>query len=109
MEYAEIVVDVLFAGSGVEPEIVEAAELIEVVPGLTVPVATTGHLMALKVLARDDETRPQDLADLRALLAVGTAEDLDLARTTLAMITRRGSHRDRDLAAALDALGPGPR
>jgi hypothetical protein len=32
-----------------------------------VPVARIGHLMALKVLARDDRRRPQDFDDLRAL------------------------------------------
>lgn len=32
-------------------------------------VATTGHLIALKTLARDDRTRPQDRMDLVALAA----------------------------------------
>jgi hypothetical protein len=43
-------------------------------------------------------------ADLRALLAVASTEDLDLARTSLGLITRRGFHRERDLAAAFDQL-----
>lgn len=50
-----MVVDVLFASSGIEPELVRAAEPIEVLPSLTVPVARTGHLIAVKLLARDDE------------------------------------------------------
>jgi hypothetical protein len=62
------VVDLLFASSGIEPEVVAAADWIEVVPGFTVPVARLGHLIALKVLARDDRTRPQDRVDLAALL-----------------------------------------
>ncbi len=66
------VVDVLFASSGIEPEIVRSAEAIEILPGLVVPVARTGHLIALKLLARDDESRPQDLADLRSLHEVAT-------------------------------------
>ena len=33
-------------------------------------VARTGRLIALKVLSRDDIKRPQDIADLRALLAM---------------------------------------
>ena len=47
------VVDLLFASSGIEHEIVAAADPLEVLPDLTVPVARTGHLIALKLLARD--------------------------------------------------------
>ncbi|MBO0839680.1 MAG: nucleotidyl transferase AbiEii/AbiGii toxin family protein [Sciscionella sp.] len=100
----QVIVDVLFASSGIEPEIVAAADTIEIIPELTLPVATIGHLMALKVLARDDETRPQDLADLRALLSVATHEDVDQARSAVRLITKRGFHRNRDLAGALDEL-----
>jgi Nucleotidyl transferase AbiEii toxin, Type IV TA system len=99
-----VIVDVLFASSGIEPEIVEAAEQVEIIPGLILPIAATGHLIALKVLARDDETRPQDLADLRALLTVATAEDIVVARDAIRMITDRGFARGRDLLAALAAL-----
>ncbi|MCA1671420.1 MAG: nucleotidyl transferase AbiEii/AbiGii toxin family protein [Actinobacteria bacterium] len=100
----DVVVDVLFASSGIEPEIVRSAEAIEILPGLVVPVARTGHLIALKLLARDDESRPQDLADLRSLHEVATSEDVDLARSAIHLITERGYHRNRDLAAALTAL-----
>ena len=99
-----VVVDVLFASSGIEPEIAAAAEPIEIVPGLTIPVAQAGHLIALKLLARDDDTRPQDLIDLRALLAVATAPDIELARASIALIVRRGFNRDRDLRQALERL-----
>jgi len=50
----DVVVDLLFASSGIEPEIVRAAEMTDVVPGLRLPIAMTGHLIALKLLARDD-------------------------------------------------------
>lgn len=46
-----VVIDLLFASSGIEDEIVAAATEVDVLPGLRVPVASTGHLMALKVLA----------------------------------------------------------
>lgn len=101
---ADVVVDVLFASSGIEPEIARSAERIEILPGLVVSVARTGHLIAVKLLARDDESRPQDHADLRALREVATPDDLDLARTGVELIAERGYHRDRDLAAALAAL-----
>jgi predicted nucleotidyltransferase len=60
------VLDVLFASSGIEPEIVVAAEPLEILPHLRVPVATIGQLIALKLLARDDRLRPQDRVDLNA-------------------------------------------
>ena len=98
------VVDLLFASSGIEPEIVAEAEPIEVLPHLTVPVARTGHLIALKVLSRDDATRPHDLVDLRTLLGTASAADLSLARDALARITARGYDRGRDLLGALNGL-----
>lgn len=42
-----VMVDLLLASSGVEPEIVAAAERLEILPGLVVPVATAGHLVQL--------------------------------------------------------------
>lgn len=99
-----VVVDLLFASSGIEPEIVAAAETIEIVPGLSMPIATTGHLIALKLLARDDQTRPQDLADLRALRSAATEADIGIARDAVGLIAERGFNRGRDLSAALDAL-----
>lgn len=99
-----VVVDLLFASSGIEPELVEAAERLEVFQGVTAPVARIGHLIALKVLARDDVRRPQDAVDLRALVAAAGPADLALARTSAEVIVRRGFARDRDLVALLDAL-----
>jgi hypothetical protein len=97
------VVDLLFASSGIEPEIVAAADQIEAVPGFSVPVARLGHLIALKVLARDDRTRPHDRVDLAALLSRADARALAEARESLTLVTRRGFHRGRDLLTALDA------
>lgn len=76
----------------------------EIEAGLTVPVATRGHLMALKVLAADDATRPNDRADLLALLARAGADEIRVARTTLDLIAQRGFARGKDLQAELDAI-----
>jgi len=57
-----------------------------------------------QLLARDDDSRPQDLADLRGLRAVATPAELDLARDAVGLIVERGFHRDRALAAALARL-----
>jgi hypothetical protein len=98
------VVDLLFASSGIEPEVVAAAEPLELLRGLVIPVAQTGHLLALKVLARDDISRPQDIADLRALMLVASPEELDRARQALALIAARGFHRGRSLVAEFETL-----
>ena len=97
-------IDLLFASSGIEREIVAASEPIELLPGLTMKVARIEHLIALKVLSRDDERRPQDLVDLRALLRTATAEEVARAREALGLIATRGFHRGRELAPQLDAL-----
>lgn len=99
-----IVVDLLFASSGIERETVAAAEALEIVPGLVVPVAGVGHLLALKVLARDDRHRPQDWDDIRALLQEAIAHDLDEARAALQLIAERGYHRGKSLLDELQQL-----
>jgi predicted nucleotidyltransferase len=104
------VVDVLFASSGIEREVVGAAITLEILDGLRVPVASVAHLIAMKVLARDDRRRPQDRVDLGALLRVATPDDLRVAREALELIIERGYARDRalveELERALVELGP---
>ena len=97
-------VDLLFASSGIEQEIVAAAEPLEIFPGERLAVATTGHLIALKILSRDDERRPMDRADLLALLAVATEVDLATARASLLLIEERGYARGKSLLTELDRL-----
>jgi hypothetical protein len=91
-----VVADLLFASSGIEQELVAAADRIAILPGLQVPVAKVGHLIALKILSTAP-SRPQDDADLRALAAVAVSADLDLAQQTLALIEARGFARGKRL------------
>lgn len=93
-------VDLLFASSGVEADIVAAAEVRAVLPGLYLPVATIGHLIALKVLAGRDKDR----MDARSLLRRATLDELQRAREMLDRIERRGFHRGKDLQAELARL-----
>lgn len=55
------VVDLLFASSGIEQEVVAESEPLDLLPNFRIGVARTGHLIALKILSRDDTSRPQDL------------------------------------------------
>lgn len=99
-----VVVDLLFASSGIEPEVARCAEPIEVLAGLRIPVARIGHLIALKLLARDDRRRPQDFDDLRSLLRESSEADLVEARKAVRTIETRGYHRERKLAESLEAF-----
>jgi hypothetical protein len=96
-----IVLDLLFASSGIESEVAATADLLEILPGLRVPVARTSHLIALKILSRDDVRRPTDLADLRSLIDRASSADLQETERLLSLITERGYHRDRDLIPSL--------
>jgi hypothetical protein len=102
-EAGGIIADLLFASSGIEPEVVAAGQPLEIVPGFIVPVATVGHLLALKTLSASP-LRPQDTTDALALIATATPEDLDQARASLDLITARGFNRGKDLRAELDQL-----
>jgi hypothetical protein len=97
--HAMIVVDLLFASSGIEQSIVAASDQLKLLPGLQMPVARTGHLIAMKLLARDDRERPQDLDDLRALIAVANRADRELVVAAIEQIEARGFSRGRSLAA----------
>ena len=99
-----VVVDLLFASSGIEPEVVAEAEPLEIFPSCTLPVARVGHLVALKLLARDDARRPQDAADLRALRPLLDTAERQRAGDAVRAIEQRGFSRGRDLRAALAAL-----
>lgn len=102
-EPEDAILDLLFASSGIENEIVAAAERINVTPNLTVPVARTGHLIALKLLARSDH-RPLDAGDLLSLLRIASPDDVERAREAVGLIVERGYNRGRDLARDLEDL-----
>jgi len=96
----QVPVDLLFASSGIEPEVCASADRVEVLPRLVIPVAQAGHLVALKLLSVDDD-RPRDAQDLAGLRAVVTDDDVALAREAVALIASRQAHRGRDLDLAL--------
>jgi hypothetical protein len=105
---AGVLVDLHFAFSGIEPEIVEAAGRIRVFEGMEAAVIRRGHLIALKIFARDDDRRPMDRADLVALIRGSSPRDLEEAREALRLITERGYSRGKNLIHELEALTPKP-
>lgn len=98
-----VLVDLLFASSGIEAELVQAAVPIEVLPGLVLPVARIGHLIALKLLSVDAQ-RPKDQQDLIALMREANDGEIAMCEEAMMLMTARGYHRGRDLAGAFKAL-----
>src|SRR5579862_5054686 len=96
-----VIVDLLFNSSGIETEICHDAERLEIAPGLLVPVAQSGHLVAMKLLASAPD-RPQDSMDLSALIASLTPLEMARARAAVRRIEQIGANRSRRLADDLD-------
>jgi predicted nucleotidyltransferase len=98
-----IAVDVLTASSGIETDIVDAADLIDVATGVRLPVAAIGHLIALKLLSVAPG-RETDAADLRSLARAADEDEWQRATTAVDRITATGYHRGRDLMSDLATL-----
>lgn len=95
-------VQLLFASSGIEPEVAGAASA-KRVRGSEVPVASIGHLLAMKLLSHEPG-RPQDGEDIAALLQSANEADLQEAEDALVLISDRGFHRGRDLMAEYETF-----
>jgi hypothetical protein len=95
------VIGLLFASSGIEPEICRDAEPLEVTPGLVVPVARAGHLVAMKLLALGPD-RPQDGVDLSALISQLTPEERVRGLDAVKRIEAIGANRGKPLSAELE-------
>jgi hypothetical protein len=95
-------IDLLIACAGVEAEVVAAATPLEVLPGVVIPVARAGHLVALKVLAG----RLKDMEHIQVLIRGMGTDDLRIARETVDLIERRGFNDkpERDLLVELGKL-----
>lgn len=96
-----VLVDLLFASSGIEHEIVQEANEQKVFGTLTMPVVALGHLIAMKVLAESD-SRGKDRDDLRVLLPLASEGEIDRARAAVALIAERGFSRHKDIVGGLE-------
>lgn len=94
-------VDILFASSGIEKEIIEHAEIIEIFQGIEIPIAQIGHLLALKILSEGPE-RPRDTQDIKNLISYANQNDIQLAKESCQLISTRGFHRERNLLHLLE-------
>lgn len=95
-----IVVDLMFANCGIEPEIVARATRVALELIGEVPVAASEELVAMKVLSMT-ERRLQDRLDVQRILQSTPSVDLERVRANLLLIAEREYHRGQDLEAKL--------
>jgi hypothetical protein len=100
MSPSGVKVDLMFASSGIEAEIVDRATQIDFEGAGSVPVANAEELLAMKVLSMTD-ARLQDRIDAQHLLQFTPGLDISRVREHLARITERGYAREQDLDAKL--------
>jgi hypothetical protein len=96
-------VDLLFASSGIEHEIVDRSSVVRLSAVGDVPVARAEELLAMKVLSMTDQ-RLQDRLDARHLLQYNPNLELAVTRSNLELIDARGFGRGQDLQQKLDVL-----
>lgn len=94
-----ILVDLLISFCGIEHEIVADATT-ERWASLVLPVASSSHLVAMKLLAN----RKQDQADLESLLRTISARERATAVRAVTKMMSAGLGEGRDLVAELKAL-----
>jgi len=98
-----IKVDLLFASSGIESEIVSLATVVALPRIGPVPVARAEELLAMKVLSMT-ERRLKDVIDARSLIEYNPELNLEAVRANLRLIRERGYDRGEDLDAKLAGL-----
>jgi hypothetical protein len=103
MSPSGVKVDLLFASSGIEKEIVDRATPIDLGSAGNIPVANAEELLAMKILSMTD-TRLQDRIDAQRLLQFTPDLDLSVVREHLDRITERGYAREQDLPAKLASV-----
>jgi predicted nucleotidyltransferase len=96
-------IDLIFASSGIEAEVVERAVLIDVPGTGPLPVACVEELVAMKTLSMTNR-RLQDRIDAQRLLEHTKDLDLDRVRANLGLMRLRGYDRGENLEAKLASL-----
>lgn len=104
---ASIPLDILVSACGIEQDIVANSSTIEILPGLSLPVASLGHLIAMKVLSQNSFERLQDRVDLLALLRSANQQDRNMVERSLKEIANRGFSEGRNLVAELHEIEAG--
>ena len=105
-DYSSLIeLDFLFELCGIEKEVVDSAEELEIWPGLAVPIATMPALLAMKARCQELPERIQDKADLvNQLIPFASESDLEQARELIKLIETRGFNEGRKILSAFNQL-----
>jgi len=98
------IVDLFFASSGVEQEVLEAATLEELTEEIALPIVQAEDLIALKLLAVHNRRRPRDTEDVLNLIDSVPKERLNRTRELLKLIEARRPLSGKGLEEILDEL-----
>lgn len=90
-----VVCDLIFATCGIEREIVNGAESLELFEH-TIPTASAEAIVAMKVLSATEQ-RPRDFADIESILRAHSDLDEALVLRFLSTIAARGFARGQNL------------
>lgn len=104
-ESSLVEIDILFNLCGIESEVVDSAEILEVWPMFHVPIASMSALLAMKARCQELPERIQDKADLvNLLIPFSTEKEIQEARKLIKLIEERGFNEGRDLLSKFDDL-----
>jgi predicted nucleotidyltransferase len=104
-DFQLVEVDILFELCGIEDEVVESAEMIEIWPSIFAPIATMPALLAMKARCQELPERIQDKADLvNQLIPFAKEADINEARRLIKLIEDRGFNEGRNLLLQFDEL-----
>ncbi|HMO17079.1 MAG TPA: hypothetical protein PKA63_00465 [Oligoflexia bacterium] len=104
-ESSLVEIDILFNLCGIESEVVDSAEILEVWPMLHAPIASMPALLAMKARCQELPERIQDKADLvNLLIPFSTEKEIQEARRLIKLIEERGFNEGRDLLTKFDDL-----
>lgn len=100
-----IELDFLFDLCGIEAEVVNSAEKLEIWPDVIAPVATISALIAMKTRCQELPERIQDKADLmNQLIPDASIEELLEAQKLISLMQKRGYNEGRDLLGGFKDL-----
>ena len=95
--YPNVYLDLLFSVTGIEKEITDSAEMISLLKGVEVKIATLSSLIAMKILSSTSPNRRQDLVDLQNLILEASESELSEAKHLVKLIQNRGFDGGKDL------------
>lgn len=83
------IVDLFFASSGIEQEVVDAASNLEIVESIELPVVQPEDLIVLKLLAVANRSNLQDTQDVLNLLQTIEPARLERTRSLMRLVSER--------------------